>query len=92
MVTIRVPQIDESAEVLTHMQNYQGTHCGDTMGMYENSLGGRVAVSGYFPWAFIHSLSKSSQVKSVAKWLSRDTIPAYINSFERTICRTSFGS
>ena len=78
-----IEPVDNCAEILTHMQDYQGNYCGDTMGIFENSLGGRVAVSGYFPWAFIHSLSKSSQVKSVVKWLSRETIPAYISSFER---------
>ena len=54
-----------------------------TMGVFENRLGGRVCVAGYFPWTFLHSLSKSAQMKSVMRWLSRDRLPAYVASFHK---------
>lgn len=54
-----------------------------TMGIFENRLGGRICVSGYYPWTFLENLSKSSRLKSVFRWLSRDTLPGYIASFHK---------
>lgn len=53
------------------------------MGIFENTLGGRVCVAGYYPWEQLQNLSKASQLKSVLRWLSRDTLPAYVASFHR---------
>ena len=53
------------------------------MGVFENKLGGRVCVAGYYPWEQLQNLSKSSQLKSVMRWLSKDTLPAYVASFHR---------
>jgi hypothetical protein len=53
------------------------------LGVFENELGGRVCVAGYYPWAQLHGLSKSTQMKVVMRWLSRDTLPAYVASFHR---------
>ena len=47
------------------------------------TAGGRVCVSGYFPWTFLHSLSKASEMKSVMRWLSRDRLPAYVASYHK---------
>lgn len=54
-----------------------------TLGVFENRLGGRVCGAGYYPWTLVHSFSKSSQVKTIMRWLSRDTMPAYVSSFHR---------
>ncbi|HSL03157.1 MAG TPA: hypothetical protein VK901_06420, partial [Nitrospiraceae bacterium] len=51
--------------------------------IYENKLGGRVCVSGYYPWDHLHSLSKTSQMKAVMRWLSRDRLPAYVASYHK---------
>jgi hypothetical protein len=40
-------------------------------------------VAGYFPWTFLHSLSKSAQMKAVMRWLSKDRLPAYVASFHK---------
>ncbi|MCC6155324.1 MAG: hypothetical protein IT367_16265, partial [Candidatus Hydrogenedentes bacterium] len=53
------------------------------MGVFENKLGGRVCVAGYYPWEQLQNLSKASQLKSVMRWLSKDTLPAYIASYHR---------
>lgn len=53
------------------------------MGTFENQLGGRICVAGYYPWTNLQNLSKSSQIKSIMRWLSRDTLPAYIASYHR---------
>ena len=48
------------------------------MGVFENAEGGRVCVAGYYPYEQLQNLSKSSQLKSVMRWLSKDTLPAYV--------------
>jgi len=73
-----------SAEMLSRAVDYayrQVAPC--CMGVFENELGGRVCVAGYYPWAHLQNLSKSSQIKAVVRWLSKDTLPAYVASFHR---------
>jgi hypothetical protein len=75
---------NDNAQVLTSLIDYTGQEvfpC--TMGVFENKLGGRVCVSGYYPWTFMENLSKSTQIKSVFRWLSKDSLPGYIASFHR---------
>jgi len=52
-------------------------------GVFENALGGRVYVAGYYPWTQIQSLPKSSQIKSICRWLSADQLGAWVSSFHR---------
>ena len=54
------------------------------MGVYENRLGGRVCVAGYYPWTYLQSQAKSAQLKSVMRWLSKDTLPGWVESFHKT--------
>ncbi|MFH0795955.1 MAG: hypothetical protein V2A65_02740 [Candidatus Omnitrophota bacterium] len=53
------------------------------IGVFENRLGGRVCTAGYYPWKFLQNLSKSSQIKAVMRWISRDNLPAYVSSYHR---------
>jgi hypothetical protein len=52
-------------------------------GVFENPEGGRVCVAGYYPYEQLQNLSKSSQLKALLRWLSHDTLPAYVASFHR---------
>lgn len=75
---------NEKAQILSSLIDYSRTEmAGATMGIFENELGGRVCISGYYPWTFMENLSKSSQMKSVLRWLSNDELPGYVNSFHR---------
>ncbi len=75
---------DDEAQVLSGLIDYTGNEVAPcTMGVFENKLGGRVCVAGYYPWTFMENLSKSSQVKTVFRWLSKDNLPAYIDSFHK---------
>lgn len=79
-----IEKTDTDAQVLSELIDYTGQKVSDcTMGIYENRLGGRICVAGYYPLVFMENLSKSSQMKAVFRWLSRDTLPGYINSFHR---------
>lgn len=75
---------DEKAETLTRIVDYAGKEIAPCcMGVFENRLGGRICIAGYYPWVFLQNLSKSTQMKSVMRWLSKDTLPAYIVSFHK---------
>jgi hypothetical protein len=75
---------DPSVETLARLVNYAGQELSPcSLGVYENKLGGRICVSGYYPWDHLHSLSKTAQLKAVMRWLSRDRLPAYVASYHR---------
>jgi len=68
---------------LAELVDFQEKNYGPVMGVSENRLGGRVAVLGYYPWTSLQNLSKSTQMKQVIRWLSKDTLPGYIASFHK---------
>ena len=68
---------------LAELVDFQEKNYGPVMGVSENRLGGRVAVLGYYPWTSLQNLSKSTQLKQVIRWLSKDTLPGYIASFHK---------
>lgn len=77
-------KVDPRAKTLARLVDYGGREvaaCG--MAVYENRLGGRVCVGGYFPWTLIHNRAKSEQLKSVLRWLSHEELPAYVASFHK---------
>jgi hypothetical protein len=67
------------SEIIDFTPRVQG--CGS--GVFENRLGGRVAVFGYYPWGSLQCLGKSVQMKNVCRWLARDRLPACVSSFHR---------
>lgn len=71
--------------VLAHLRDYSGKRMGPCMTAFENALGGRVVIQGYYPWSQFHSLAKSSQLKAVADWISRDGLPALVESYTKLI-------
>jgi hypothetical protein len=74
------PQAQSLARLLDY--SFESVHdCG--MGVFENKLGGRICVQGYYPWTFLQNLSRSWQLKSVMRWLSKDTLPGYIASYHK---------
>ena len=75
---------NENAQVLSTLIDYTGEEVSAcTSGIFENKLGGRICVAGYYPWNFMENLSKSSQMKSVFRWLSKESLPGYIASFHK---------
>ncbi len=75
---------NEAAQPLSSLIDYSGNEVSScTSGIFENKAGGRICVAGYYPWTFLENLSKSSQMKSIFRWLSKDSLPGYIQSFHR---------
>ena len=75
---------DPGVRVLAGLVDYTGKEVAPaTMAVFENRLGGRICVAGYFPWTLIHSLPKASQLKSVVRWLSKETLPVYVESLHK---------
>lgn len=79
------------ARPLSEMIDFAPKVHGATSGVFENKLGGRVAVFGYYPWRSLQSKAKTSQIRAVCRWLSRDTLPAYVSSYQKMVlwCRRS---
>lgn len=76
--------IDDHAQRLSRLVDYNHTEVAScASGVYENNLGGRVCAAGYFPWTFVENLSKSSQMKSLFRWLSKEALAAYVGSFHK---------
>lgn len=75
--------LSAEARPLAELIDFNQVVSGPVMGVFENRLGGRVAVLGYYPWTSLQNLSKSTQMKSLCRWLSRDTLPAYVSSFHK---------
>lgn len=76
--------LNTQVQILSSIVDYAGTEiasCG--MSIFENKLGGRICVSGYYAWRFLQDLAKSTQIKRAMLWLSKDTLLAYIDSFHK---------
>jgi hypothetical protein len=74
---------DQNAEVISEVIDFSNIIYGACGGIYENELGGRVAVFGYYPWRMIQNTAKVFQMKEVTRWLSKDKLPAYVTSYNR---------
>ena len=77
--------IDPQVRVLSELLSYANKLLGATFTIYENVLGGRVAVHGYMPWRHIHSSAKRWQLLSVCDWLSGGTLPVFIRQCVKVV-------
>jgi len=74
---------NDKAETLTILEDLSGHEIGIAMGIFENNLGGRVVIAGHCPLNMMGNPAKSWQIKSVFRWLSRDSLSGYVASFHR---------
>ncbi len=81
----RLGPLSDDTVVLSELRDYDGNNLGPCMTGYENELGGRVVVAGYYPWRLMHNLGKSAQLKAVLSWLSRDSLPVVVEDFAKVV-------
>ena len=73
-----------SCRILSETVDYQeNILAGCSMGIYENELGGRVCVSGYYPYTYISDTFKTAQLKNVMVYLSKGTLPSFVDTYCR---------
>ena len=70
-------------QILSRLTNYRGNDLGACLCIFENPQGGRVAVAGYYPWSMITNAAKVWQYRALARWLSRDQLPAVVESLAK---------
>ncbi len=70
---------------LSKLVTLKGEDKGVCLTAYENQLGGRSAVAGYYPWKDFGRHGKRNQMLNLMNWLSKDRIPVRINSFARIL-------
>ncbi len=78
-----IEKTNEKAEYLSEHRDLYENIRGMGAGIFENSLGGRVCVEGITPFDWYYSLPRSVHLKNVIRWLSKGSIPAYVDSFHR---------
>lgn len=81
--TYTIEKTNQHAEYIAEQLDLSGNFRGMSAGIFENSLGGRVAVDGISPFSWCYSLPKSVHAKRLLRWLSKDTLAAYVDSFHR---------
>lgn len=59
----------EGAKQLSYIKDAYGTEYGCCLTLFENELGGKVAVSGYDCWRFIGDPHKVWQFSEIARWM-----------------------
>ena len=77
--------VDPKAQPLARMVDFLGVEkAANSIAVFENRLGGRICVSGYYPWTWLATTNKSTQMKSVMRWLG-DQLPAYVESYHKAV-------
>lgn len=72
--------LNDEVRVLSRLISFTQVDAGPASTIYENSLGGRVAVQGYVPWQLIHSGVKRTQLLRICDWLSYGQLPVVIDN------------
>ena len=76
----------EGAALLSRLVDYTYKEIGGcASGVFENRLGGRVCVAGYYPWEHLQYLAKTTQLKNIMLWLGRDELGCYVESYHRVV-------
>ncbi len=81
--TFTIEASDIRAEYLAQQTDLEGNIRGMSAGIFENEAGGRIYVSGITPFEWCYSLPRSAHIKNLIRWISKNTVPAYISSFHR---------
>jgi hypothetical protein len=72
--------LDGSVGLLARITTFDGDDAEPCFTVYENELGGRVAVNSYAPWSAIERAWKRRQILSVCDWLTRGRLPVVLET------------
>ncbi|MGK7394669.1 MAG: hypothetical protein ACNS62_08850 [Candidatus Cyclobacteriaceae bacterium M3_2C_046] len=73
-------KVDEQVEAVNDLYEMSShDHRGISLSLYENELGGRIAVSSYHPWRNVGMLAKVTQLSRLFHFLSRSKMPVKID-------------
>jgi hypothetical protein len=70
--------VSDEVRILSGLESYWGKQLGPCMTAFENTLGGRIIVSGYAPWLFLGANAKRTQLQNVLDWATHDQIAVRI--------------
>ncbi len=73
----------DGARPLAEAIDFNLKPCGICAGVFENHLGGRVAVLGHYPWDMLASMPKVAQLQRLADWISHEKLPVQVTSFHK---------
>ena len=74
----------DNAQCLAQLMDYHNRILAEcSHGLYENSIGGRICVGGYYPFAWVSDHRKIKQLKRLMIELSGGKLPSYVDS----VCR-----
>jgi len=84
-ITVHELEPMEGATVMSTFESITGVKCGAASTAYENRLGGRVAVLGYFPWTFLEVPGKRETLPVLMDWLANGRFPVLVKGSQRVI-------
>lgn len=79
----KIEKTADSAQYTEAATSLLGAPCGFAGGVFENAKGGRVAVETMLPFTFCEGRARAIHLKRLMRWLSRDRMPSYLESFHR---------
>ncbi|MBQ4160167.1 MAG: hypothetical protein IJD83_04480, partial [Clostridia bacterium] len=75
---------DENARILAELVDYHGNKMADCcMGVFENALGGRACVAGYYAFQRVSFYYKAMQMKNLMQYLAGGRWLAYVKTHNR---------
>jgi hypothetical protein len=75
----------DDVRVISTLETILGDPLGPCCTLFENKLGGRVAVMGFMPWRFLFSPQKRYQMIAAADWLARGALPIRIDQCVKVV-------
>jgi len=85
VITVHELEPLEGATVMSTFETITGVKCGVASTVFENRLGGRVAVLGYFPWTFLEVPGKRETLPRLMDWLADGRYPILVEGCQRIV-------
>ena len=84
-VAWELASVGDGVQALSMLVLDSGEEAGLCATCYENGIGGRVVVFGIWPWSWLGTSAKRTQLIAAADWASRNTLPIVIDRTVRVV-------